>query len=167
MFLGTTPNANWIVKKLRSVDGLSFGNDVYKVTFEEKFASKDSSLFTPFGCKYQFYLHGAVDAPEYLVHFPTLVRLAKEYGLELVAKPTFHEFYKTNVSNPQHKTLMRRMKVLNAAGTMPENNWEVAGFYLVFVFYKIGDAGRTNTRQYDYDRYFAKVPKSDIITVTD
>ena len=40
--------------------------------------------------------------PEYLVHFETLETIALEYGLKLVKKENFHEYYDSKVgdSNP-------------------------------------------------------------------
>lgn len=53
-------------QRLRQAEDLSFGNDVYRITF----ASKDN--FPLFGCKYDFHLEGVVDCPEFLVYFPLL-----------------------------------------------------------------------------------------------
>lgn len=151
-FLGTLPNANWIVyfyliirkdlicsKKLRSQPGnLSFGNDVYNVTFEQ------AETFPTFGHKYTFRLVDAIDdMPEYLVHFPTLVRIAKEYDLELVECTPFHEFVyellnpsgvldrdnsrKVQISNADREvafTLAHSMRVCDAQGNFPQNMWD-------------------------------------------
>lgn len=81
-FIGTIPNANWIVKRKRALPpegdpalpeaekepggrALKFGNSIYSIRFEEE------EPFREFGCKYWFHLEDAVDCPEYLVHFPT------------------------------------------------------------------------------------------------
>ena len=53
-------------RRLEKSEDLSFGNDVYRVTFEKK---DDYPLF---GCKYDFHLEGVVDCPEFLVYFPLL-----------------------------------------------------------------------------------------------
>ena len=53
-------------RHVKESEDLSFGNEVYKITFEQK---EDFPLF---GCKYDFHLEGVVDCPEFLVHFPTL-----------------------------------------------------------------------------------------------
>lgn len=37
-----------------------------------------------FGAKYNFHLEGVVNCPEFLVHLPTLCKLASKFGLELV-----------------------------------------------------------------------------------
>lgn len=53
-------------RRLEKSEGLSFGNDVYRVTFEKK------SDYPLYGCKYDFHLEGVVDCPEFLVYFPLL-----------------------------------------------------------------------------------------------
>ena len=53
-------------RRLEKSEDLSFGNDVYKVTFEKK---DDYPLF---GCKYDFHLEGVVDCPEFLIYLPLL-----------------------------------------------------------------------------------------------
>jgi mRNA (guanine-N7-)-methyltransferase len=74
-FIGTIPDANWIVKKVRSLPrGVhEIGNSVYSIKFEDiKYSEKGEKIgFTPLACKYWFHLQDAVDCPEYLVHFPT------------------------------------------------------------------------------------------------
>ena len=64
-FIGTIPDANWIVKRLKALpeDELAFGNEIYSIRFEQK------ETFPTFGHKYWFWLADAVDCPEYLVHF--------------------------------------------------------------------------------------------------
>lgn len=54
-------------KRLEQSDSNSFGNEVYRVTFQKK---GDYPLF---GCKYDFNLEGVVDVPEFLVYFPLFV----------------------------------------------------------------------------------------------
>jgi len=56
-------------KKLRSEKGLYFGNDIYRIEFEQK------ENFPEFGASYLFTLKDAVqNLPEYLVHIATLQR---------------------------------------------------------------------------------------------
>ena len=64
IIIGTIPNANWIYKKMVT-EGLSFGNSIYRITFE----SAEPRLF---GHKYQFELADAIDdCPEYLINHCT------------------------------------------------------------------------------------------------
>ncbi|KAG7173167.1 mRNA cap guanine-N7 methyltransferase-like [Homarus americanus] len=67
-FVATIPNANEIMSRLKATTGNSFGNEVYRIEFPED-RPKKSSLF---GDRYNFFLEGVVDCPEFLVHPPTL-----------------------------------------------------------------------------------------------
>ncbi|TPX45350.1 hypothetical protein SeLEV6574_g03916 [Synchytrium endobioticum] len=128
-FIGTLPDAYWIVKRLKSEAGLSFGNSLYRITFEHR----DS--FPTFGHKYWFLLEDAINnAPEFLVHFPTLKRLAAEYGLNLVYKKRLHDFYVERSSEGDDGALLKKMlgtKIVTA------NEWEAIGIYLAFAFQKL------------------------------
>lgn len=61
-------------------DGNKFGNDVYSIDF-----LCDKERPPLFGAKYNFHLEGVVDCPEFLVHLPTLRKLALKNGLDLVS----------------------------------------------------------------------------------
>ncbi|XP_026469214.1 mRNA cap guanine-N7 methyltransferase-like [Ctenocephalides felis] len=88
-FIGTIPNANEIMARKQACGASSFGNEVYNIEFQ----FDDSNKVPLFGAKYLFQLEGVVNCPEFLVHFPTLVKLAKKYGLELESKETFEELF--------------------------------------------------------------------------
>jgi len=133
-FIGTIPNANYLVKKIRSSNSLEFGNNLYKIQFFQK-----DNFTEPFGCRYLFSLKDAIDnCPEYLVHFPTLVKLAGEYDLELVMKDPFHSYIyqKSKPDNQENFRLLMKINALNEEGTISEEEWEALGIYLVFVFRK-------------------------------
>ncbi|KAI9483348.1 MAG: mRNA capping enzyme-domain-containing protein [Benjaminiella poitrasii] len=143
-FIGTIPDANWIVKKVREepVGSFGFGNRIYSITFDNIQDSDDKTLrktgFTPFGCKYMFHLVDAVDCPEYLVHWPTFEKLAGEYGLRLLFKENFHNFYVSALKNPNHAKLLQRIGVIGGRSReMSNEEWEAAGIYLAFAFEKI------------------------------
>lgn len=51
-------------KRLEASDSLSFGNEVFKVTFQSK------GSYPLFGCQYHFNLEEVVNVPEFLVYFP-------------------------------------------------------------------------------------------------
>lgn len=93
VFIGTMTNAHWIVKKLRSIPAdsptpLSFGNSIYTIRFDQK------DDFPTFGHRYTFRLEDAIDdCPEYLVHWGTLVEIAKEYKLRPRERRGFHQFF--------------------------------------------------------------------------
>ncbi|KAL8608780.1 hypothetical protein ACOMHN_065517 [Nucella lapillus] len=107
-FIGTTPNAYELVRRLQESDGNSFGNEVYSVTFEEE----DVNRLPLFGARYNFHLEGVVDCPEFLVYFPLLEKLAKEFGLRLVKKTRFDEFFHQYCEDKEHRTLLNRMQAL-------------------------------------------------------
>jgi mRNA (guanine-N7-)-methyltransferase len=140
-FIGTMPDANWIVKRVRQEppNSFGFGNSIYSITFDNlEQKGNDKVGFTPYGCKYMFHLVDAVDCPEYLVHFPTFQRLAKEYGLKLVFKENFHQFYVSASKDEEFSKLLNRIGVIGGhAPDMSEEEWEAAGIYLAFTFQKI------------------------------
>lgn len=77
-FIGTFPDANWIVKRVRQEPAGSngFGNSIYRIDFQDSIRDTTDDKyrkegFTRFGCRYMFHLVDAVDCPEYLVHWPT------------------------------------------------------------------------------------------------
>ncbi|XP_078365373.1 mRNA cap guanine-N(7) methyltransferase-like isoform X2 [Oculina patagonica] len=103
-FIGTTPNGYELIRRLEKSEDLSFGNDVYKVTFEKK---DDYPLF---GCKYGFHLEGVVDCPEFLVYFPLLEKMAEKYNMKLLFTKTFHDFFREKTKDST--TLLYKMKAL-------------------------------------------------------
>ena len=80
VFVGTTTDANVLVRRLREAPALEFGNVHYNVRFGAAHAAKKFPADAPFGISYRFSLTESVeDCEEYLVHFPTLRRLAEEH----------------------------------------------------------------------------------------
>ncbi|XP_061111452.1 mRNA cap guanine-N7 methyltransferase [Conger conger] len=162
-FIGTTPDAFELVKRLEASEANSFGNEVYSVTFQKK---GDYPLF---GCQYDFNLEGVVNVPEFLVYFPLFEEMAKKYNMRLVFKKTFHEFFEEKIQNEQHKFLMKKMQALEQypadgrnqpasdsaeeyehvkrridgadvkgpLGTLSKSEWEATSIYLVFAFEKM------------------------------
>jgi mRNA (guanine-N7-)-methyltransferase len=61
---------NFVHRKRQQNAGGTFGNEIYKVEFQ---CGTEPPL-PLFGAKYNFHLEGVVDCPEFLVHFPTLVK---------------------------------------------------------------------------------------------
>lgn len=68
-FIGSIPDANDIVKRFRANGSQPFGNEVYKIEFENS-----EEPFPLFGAKYNFSLMEVVNCPEFLVYFPVLER---------------------------------------------------------------------------------------------
>ncbi|KAI8501894.1 hypothetical protein Bbelb_203060 [Branchiostoma belcheri] len=118
-FIGTTPDGYELVRRLKSAEGLSFGNSIYSITFRQK------DEFPLFGCQYDFHLEGVVDCPEFLVYFPLLEQMAEKYGLRLVYRQTFSEFFQQQVSQGEGRALLERMKALETYP--PHEGQELAG----------------------------------------
>ena len=135
-FIGTLPDANVIMQKLRAAPGLEFGNSVVNITFGPESVSKKFPSIRPFGIEYAFCLKDAVDCPEWLVPFPILQKLASEYGLELELKQNFHEFI--NKESGPHAETMNRVLGPRGLADISADEWEAAYLYLVFVFKKVG-----------------------------
>lgn len=102
-FFGTIPNAYEIVSRARKSLDNSFGNRVYNIKL--LFDPKDG--YPLFGAKYDFHLEGVVNCPEFLVNFDMLEKLAAEYGLELIYKAGFADFFKEHSEN--YKPLLNRI----------------------------------------------------------
>ncbi|XP_057825677.1 mRNA cap guanine-N7 methyltransferase 1 isoform X8 [Cryptomeria japonica] len=153
-FVGVMPDANVIVRKLRKADGLKFGNSVYWISFDEKYAQKQKfKLSNPYGIQYTFHLEDAVDCPEWLVPFHKFKELAEEYELELVFKKNSHEFVHEYLKKPEFAELMQRLGALGDGSgdekTLSEDEWDAAYLYLVFVLRKRGqgEATKKNTQR--------------------
>lgn len=104
-FIGTIPDANEIMRRHRAAGDVKFGNSIYEIKL--LFDPENAPLF---GAKYDFHLEEVVDCPEFLVHFPTLVKLAAKYDLELVKRQSFGDYYKEMIE--QGKDLIEKMKGL-------------------------------------------------------
>ncbi|CAH0558088.1 unnamed protein product [Brassicogethes aeneus] len=160
-FIGTMPDSNDIIARAKKNNTRTFGNDLFEVSLD--FDTNDPPLF---GGKYHFQLDGVVDCPEFLVHFPTFVELAKKYGLKLERKEKFYDFYErvkedgmqllTNTRSfeayppPEGSSLVGTAKddyyhadeYLKSKGnvqigTLSKSEWEASSLYLTFVFVKV------------------------------
>ncbi|KAK1307836.1 mRNA cap guanine-N7 methyltransferase 1 [Acorus calamus] len=168
IFIGTMPDANVIMKKLREAEGLEFGNSVYWIRFDEEYAEKKFKSSTPFGIKYKFHLEDAVDCPEWIVPFNLFKSLAEEYDLELVFVKNSHEFVDQFLKKPEFAELMRRLGALGDGNqdqsTLSQDEWEVAYLYLSFVLKKRGQPD-TNTRNTRRNKGQMQVSKNDIMYI--
>ncbi|KAJ5078182.1 mRNA cap guanine-n7 methyltransferase [Anaeramoeba ignava] len=147
-FVGTVPNANWIVKKLRSIDGLNFGNDIFSIKFiksNEKMTDEEFKQNIPtFGAEYEFSLLDAIKPlSEFLIHFPSFEKIASEYGLKIVEKRTFHQFFYDQIEKPEGLELLQKMSS-NLKGEIPLDQWEAIGIYMIFVFEKVTEPSLFN-----------------------
>lgn len=140
-FIGTIPDANRIIKRWRKkhLNKQYFGNGLYEVRFECSFFEKINRYFSnePFGLEYFFDLKDAIDhCPEYLIHFPTLVKIAKEYDLALLLEYSFYDFFLIEFDKPRNKNLIKRTELLEELKMISNKEWEVISLYKVFSFQK-------------------------------
>lgn len=106
-FIGTIPDAYEIMRRRKLSDSNEFGNEIYKIEFEYP---DEPPLF---GAKYNFFLDGVVNCPEFLVHFPTFIKLARKFGLKLVEKTRFDDFFLNQTkTNQKSQFLLERMDAL-------------------------------------------------------
>ena len=117
-----------------------WGNDIYRVRFPGK-TPADGVFRPPFGWKYSFFLHEAVDeVPEYVVPWEALRALAENYNLELQYHKTFSDVWETEKDDRELGPLSERMGVRERhAGPLlvtPEE-MEAANLYAAFCFYKV------------------------------
>lgn len=112
-FIGTTPDANDIMRRVSQAKSHKFGNDVFGVTFSPEMAEKISrgEQLPIFGAKYSFRLDEQVqDCPEFLVHMPALIELAKKYGLDFVRSERFEDYAMDRIDDDLE--LLGRMNAL-------------------------------------------------------
>ncbi|XP_053658904.1 mRNA cap guanine-N7 methyltransferase [Anopheles marshallii] len=117
-FIGTIPDANELMKRQRRAMADTFGNDIYRIKF-----LCDTDNPPLFGAKYNFQLDDVVDCPEFLVHFPTLEKLALKHGLRLVEKKRFEELFDEH--GIQKQGLLEKMKALETYPP-PPHSWQGA-----------------------------------------
>lgn len=111
-FVGSTVNANKVVAHTLAQKKLKFGNELFSIEFpEQALAGERVPLF---GNTYQFRLDDVVDCPEFLVHFPTVVQIAKRFNLELHWQKRFEDYYLENIDDPEKRKLLQRMNALKA-----------------------------------------------------
>nr|GEW67389.1 mRNA cap guanine-N7 methyltransferase 1 [Tanacetum cinerariifolium] len=78
IFMGTMPDADVIVKRLRTADGFAYGNSIYRIQFDDEFPEEKFKSSSPFGIQYTFHLEDAIDCPEWIVPFQAFKSLAEE-----------------------------------------------------------------------------------------
>ncbi|XP_076059959.1 RNA guanine-7 methyltransferase isoform X2 [Oratosquilla oratoria] len=106
--IGTIPDANEIMSHLERSEGNTFGNDVFRIEFPED-RPEDPPLF---GDRYNFFLEGVVNCPEFLVHFATLERICLKYGLSPVLKQRFDGILKDGLLDEESKYLVKKISAL-------------------------------------------------------
>jgi len=117
-----------------------WGNEVYRVRFPGK-TPADGIFRPPFGWKYNFFLHEAVEeVPEYVVPWEAFRAIAEDYNLEMQYHKTFDEVWKTEKDDAVLGPLSERMGVRERGGgplLVSDEEMEAASFYVAFCFYKV------------------------------
>lgn len=108
LFIGTTPNAQDIVHRLKESGSNKFGNEVFSVAYE----SDINTEIPLFGAKYNFHLEGVVDCPEFLVYFPVLEKMAEEFGMKLLYAKPFAEYYEEHIVKGECRSLIGKITAL-------------------------------------------------------
>ncbi|KAI9742979.1 MAG: mRNA cap guanine-N7 methyltransferase [Claussenomyces sp. TS43310] len=117
-----------------------WGNDIYRVRFSDK--TPDDGIFRPpFGWKYNFFLHEAVEeVPEYVVPWEAFRAIAEDYNLEMQYHKPFDQIWKTERDDDVLGPLSERMGVRERGRgdlLVSEEEMEAASFYVAFCFYKV------------------------------
>ena len=117
-----------------------WGNEIYRVRFPGK-TPADGIFRPPFGWKYNFYLHEAVEeVPEYVVPWEAFRAIAEDFNLELQYHKSFEEIWKSEKDDDVLGPLSERMGV-RERGRGPllvsDEEMEAASFYVGFCFYKV------------------------------
>lgn len=117
-----------------------FSNDIYRVRFPGP-TPADGIFRPPFGQKYNYFLHEAVEeVPEYVVPWGVFRSLAEDYNLEMQYHKGFDEIWEAEKDDPQLGPLSERMGV-RERGRGPllvsDQEMEAAAFYVAFCFYKV------------------------------
>ncbi|KAL7020409.1 hypothetical protein ACKWTF_011517 [Chironomus riparius] len=114
-FIGTIPDAKDIIKRQRAAQTDSFGNDIFQIKF-----ISDSNDLPIFGSKYNFGLDGVVDCPEFLVHFPSFVKLAKKFSLKLIEAVRFEDYFPKKIG--RGRSLIEKMQAVERYGLNGNRN---------------------------------------------
>ncbi|KAH8601424.1 mRNA capping enzyme-domain-containing protein [Bisporella sp. PMI_857] len=121
-------------------DSAAWGNDIYRVRFPGP-TPADGIFRPPFGWKYNYFLHEAVEeVPEYVVPWEAFRALAEEYNLEMQYHKHFDEIWQSEKDDDVLGPLSERMGVRERGRgellVSPEE-MEAASFYIGFCFYKV------------------------------
>ncbi|CAN1238773.1 mRNA cap guanine-N7 methyltransferase 2 [Linum grandiflorum] len=104
----------------------------YMITFEV-----EEEKFPLFGKKYQLkFAHDPVAETYCLVHFPSLIRLAREAGLEYVEIQNLTEFYDDNKTHFAGMLMNAGATLVDPRGRLLPRSYDVLGLYSTFIFQK-------------------------------
>lgn len=111
--IGTTPDADDIIQRVRATGTNKYENDICSITFKPGVIDSESRI-PIFGAEYDFHLDGVVDCPEFLVHFPVFIKIASHFGLKLVFKQRFADYYERMKDTKDGRFLLKKMTALES-----------------------------------------------------
>lgn len=107
-------------------------SESYMITFEV-----EEEKFPLFGKKYQLKFANDPSAETHcLVHFPSLIRLAREAGLEYVEIQNLTEFYDDNRAQFAGMLMNFGPNLVDSRGRLLPRSYDVLGLYSTFIFQK-------------------------------
>lgn len=107
-------------------------SESYMITFEV-----EEEKFPLFGKKYQLkFAHDISAETHCLVHFPSLIRLAREAGLEYVEIQNLTEFYDDNRTQFAGMIMNAGLNLVDPRGRLLPRSYDVLGLYTTFIFQK-------------------------------
>jgi len=120
VFLGMLPDSSELWYKSAQKAGLK--GPLWSV----KFAKEE---FTLFGTEYTISLTDNTTSTDYLIHFPTFIKEAKEVGLRMLEIKNLNEFYDDN--NKNYNTQLKALGVFDKKTIhIDKHQKEVIGIYL-------------------------------------
>ncbi|KAH9298228.1 hypothetical protein KI387_029910, partial [Taxus chinensis] len=120
----------------------------YVITFED-------DRFTPFGMKYQLqFSDGLPSQAQLLVHFPSLIGLATEVGLEYVEIQNMLDFYEDHRSELAGILQITCGSLQDNKGRLSHRTHDVLSLFTTFIFQKRDHfaIGSMSIPSYTYDR---------------
>ncbi|XP_022860479.1 mRNA cap guanine-N7 methyltransferase 2 isoform X3 [Olea europaea var. sylvestris] len=146
-FIGITPDSSTIwnkyQKNVEAYHNKSSGmkpnivpncirSESYMITFEV-----EEEKFPFFGKKYQLKFAGDISAETHcLVHFPSLLRLAREAGLEYMEITNLTEFFDDNRAQFASMLMDAGPNLVDPRGRLLPRSYDVLGLYTTFIFQK-------------------------------
>jgi mRNA (guanine-N7-)-methyltransferase len=117
-----------------------WGNDVYRVRFPGP-TPEDGIFRPPFGWKYNYFLHEAVEeVPEYVVPWEAFRAIAEDYNLEMLYHKPFDAVWQSEKDDENFGPMSERMGVRERNRgplLLSDEEFEAAKFYVAFCFYKV------------------------------
>lgn len=133
-FIGLLPDSSAIwckaQKEAQKEGSAKIRGKLFTFSFDD-----DLNNFKPFGTSYTRHIQGETSDPtEYMVHFPTLLQIAKQFHLEMIEITNFQEFYEDYKAN--FSTLLKSMAVLDKKGKIIPEQMDLIGLKTIFIFRK-------------------------------